>query len=456
MTIVSTNPSRGYDVIGRVDDSTVADVKTKVDAAHKAKKIWRDVGVVGRSELLRKIGKNLEQNADRIAALEAQEMGMPIKDARLGVAASLAFWNSYLDSAEALLGANIIFENDREVHELHRIPRGVAACIVPWNYPLSNFVWQCGQNFVAGNTIVFKHSEETPLCGKFIEEIVSAELPDGVFSEIYGDGTVGRLLVEQDVDFVCFTGSSAVGREIAGVAGSRLIPTSMELGGSAPGIVFDDSDISAVASAIYDLRFANSGQSCCALKRLIVHRAKYEETLAALTDIIRGKKIGDASDEDTDLGPLVAKRQLELLENQVADAVENGATVLTGGKRPDDLQGAYYEPTILTNIMPDMRVWKEETFGPVLPIITFDSEEEAIKLANDTTYGLGGYIFTTDTDRFKRVAMDVESCLVSHNTLDFVRPGNFFGGCKQSGSGREHGPEGFHHVTQSKIITREK
>lgn len=171
---------------------------------------------------------------------------------------------------------------------------------------------------------------------------------------------------------------------------------------------------------------------------------------------MKTKKIGDASDDTTDLGPLVAKRQLELLEAQVVDAVEKGAKVLVGGKRPEGLAGAYYEPTLLANITSDMRVWQEEVFGPVLPIVTFDTEDEAIRLANDTLYGLGGYIFTADKGRFTRVAMELETCMITHNNLVYIHPKNFFGGCKQSGFGREHGPEGFHHVTQSKQIAREK
>jgi len=456
MKLTSTSPSRNYEVIGEVEVSTQEDVKAAVAAAHKAKKMWRDLGVAGRVELLRKVGKQFEQNAKKIAKLTAEEMGMPLQDAMADVAADLEYWNSYLDTAEDALKMTIAFEDNLQVHELYRVSRGVVACIVPWNFPLANFVWQCWQNLAAGNTVVFKHSEETPLMGKLIEEMVNAELPEGVFNEIYGAGDVGKLLTEQDVDFICFTGSSATGKQIAENAGKRLIPTCMELGGSAPGIVFEDANVAGVAETIYTMRFVCAGQMCDGLKRLIVHQSKYDEVVAKLTDIIQTKKIGDASDATIDLGPLVAKRQLELLEAQVQDAVDKGAKILCGGKRPDGLKGAYYEPTLLTDVTPDMRVWKEELFGPVLPIVTFDTEDKAIRMANDTMYGLGGYIFTADKQRFTRVAMEVETCMVSHNNLWYVRPEDFFGGCKQSGSGREHGPEGFHEVTISKIIAREK
>ncbi len=456
MKLISTNPSKNYRVIGEVEVSTFDDVQAKVAAARKAQPAWQALGVHGRVEILRKVAEQFQQHADRIIGLQAEEMGMALKEAQLDFGMTMDFWNSYLDKAEEALKPVITYENEHEVHELHRVPRGVVACIVPWNFPFANFVWQCGQNLVAGNTIVFKHSEETPLCSKLIEELLNAELPEGVFSAVYGGREVGEMLVEQDVNFICFTGSSAAGKQIAESAGARLIPTCMELGGSAPGIVFEDADAAAIAEGVYIPRFINNGQACDGLKRLIVHRSKYDEVLKALIDLIESKKVGDACVETTDLGPLVAKRQLELLEAQVADAVARGAKVVAGGKRPEGLEGAYYEPTLLTNVTPDMRVWQEEVFGPVLPIVTFATEEEAIRAANDTKYGLGGYVFTTDVDRFKRVAMQLETCMIGQNNLVYIRPENFFGGTKQSGSGREHGPEGFHSVTLSKEIAYEK
>ena len=456
MKLQSTNPSQGYAIIGEVNISSTEEIAAKAAQAHKSKKAWQDLGIAGRVELLRKVGKRFEENAERMIALEAEEMGMPIKDTRADFAWTLDFWNSYLDQAEAALSPTVTYEDDHERHELHRVPRGVVGCIVPWNFPFANFVWQCGQNLVSGNVVVFKHSEETPLCGKWIEEMLTAELPAGVFSEIYGDAEVGKSLVDADVDLICFTGSSKAGSYISEHAGARLIPTCMELGGSAPGIIFEDANVPAIIGDVYLYRFMNSGQACDGLKRLIVHKNKYDEVVAALIDLIKTKKVGDASDETTDLGPLVAKRQLDLLENQVADAVSKGAQVLAGGKRPEGLDGAYYEPTLLANITPDMRVWQEEVFGPVLPIVTFETEEDAIRMANDTKYGLGGYIFTSDAARFKRVAMQLETCMVSHNGMIYIRPENFFGGMKQSGSGREHGLEGFHEVTVSKQIAIQK
>lgn len=453
--VVSTNPST-YKQIAEVDVSNLDDIQSKVKAAHGAKNAWRELGVKGRVELLRKVSAKFTENKERFAKLEAEEMGMPIKEALEDFDFGLDYLNSYLDTGEEHLKSIVTLENDTELHEVFKEPYGVVACIVPWNFPFANWVWQCGQNLVAGNTVVFKHSEETQLCGKLIEEIVNSVLPKGVFNEVYGDGSIGEQLVSQDVNLVCFTGSSATGVKIKQAVTSRLLPVCLELGGSAPGIIFEDADIEEVAGTIFTARFMACGQMCDALKRLIVHESKVNEVIAKLTNLIKEKKVGDASDSETDFGPLVAERQLKLLEEQVADAVSKDAKVLIGGKKPAGLNGAYYEPTLLTNITTDMRVWQEEVFGPVLPIVTFKTEDEAIQKANDTKYGLGAYIFTADNERFMRVAHQLESGMVSQNTLSYINTCNPFTGYKMSGGGREHAQFGFEDVTQIKVITREK
>ncbi|OGC56148.1 hypothetical protein A2797_02220 [candidate division WWE3 bacterium RIFCSPHIGHO2_01_FULL_48_15] len=453
--LVSINPSN-YQPIGKVKVSTPEEVAGKVEAAHKAKKAWRALGIDGRIELLRKVVAKFEQDKDRLAKLVAQEMGMPIKEARDDLASGLEYFNSYFDKANDYLKPELTFENDKELHEVYHEPYGVAAVIVPWNFPFSNFVWQCGQNLVAGNVVVFKHSEETPLFGKAIEEIVAPELPKGVFEEVYGDGAVGEMLVKGDVNLICFTGSAKTGAKINEASSSRFIPTVMELGGSAPGIIFEDTDIEAIKETVFTNRFLNCGQMCDALKRLIVHENKVEEVIAKLTKLTTTKKIGDASSEQTDIGPLVAKRQLDLLEGQVSDAVQKGAKVVVGGKRPEGLNGAYYEPTLLTGVTRKMRVWQEEVFGPVLPVVAFGTEEEAISLANDTPYGLGTYVFTQNKEQFARVAEQLESGMVSQNNVSYLNVCNPFGGYKMSGGGREHAQFGFHEVTQIKVIAREK
>ncbi|MBI4836073.1 MAG: aldehyde dehydrogenase family protein [Candidatus Abawacabacteria bacterium] len=454
--LVSSNPSQNYLPLGEVAISTPEEIKQKVAAAHRAQHLWYALGVEKRVEILGKVIAHFAQDQERLALLMAQEMGMPLKEARSDMTSGIAYFNSYLDTAAAYLQECITYETASEIHQVYHEPYGVAAVIVAWNFPFSNFVWQCGQNLVAGNTVVFKCSEETPLFGKEIEKVLTAALPLGVFNEVYGDGIVGELLLQEDINLICFTGSSKVGCSVNQLAAQRLISTVLELGGSAPGIIFADSDIDAIKDTVFLNRFTNCGQMCDALKRLIVHESKVAEVIAKLAAIINTKQIGDAANEETDIGPLVAKRQLDLLEQQVADAIEKGANVIVGGKRPEAFAGAYYQPTLLTNITYEMRVWREEVFGPVLPIVTFATEEEAIALANDTPYGLGAYLFTQDSARFLRVAHQLQTGMVAQNNLSYVNVHNPFGGYKMSGNGREHAQFGFNKVTQIKAIAREK
>jgi succinate-semialdehyde dehydrogenase/glutarate-semialdehyde dehydrogenase len=454
--LISTNPSRGYETIGSVGVSSLKDIRSAVAAAHRAKAQWKEMGVEARAKLLRRVISKFSTRSEEMATLIAQEMGMPIREARDDVGFALNYLEAYCDQAQTNLLPKVTFENEHEVHTVYQVPLGVVACIVPWNFPMGNFVWQCGQNLIAGNTVIFKTSEETPLSGKLIEEIVNSVLPDGVFTEVYGGAEVGRELISQDIDAVCFTGSSTAGKAISKAVADRLLPTNMELGGSAPGIVFEDADIEAVIDTLYSAHFLNNGQVCDGLKRLIVHESQIDEVLSRLQSIVTQKHIGDAMNDKTDLGPLAAKRQLELLEAQVRDAVDKGAHIVCGGKRPEGLEGAYYEPTIITQATQDMRVWQEEVFGPVLPAVSFQTEAEAVALANDTQYGLGGYIFTSDNSKFERTAMALNTCMISQNILSYVKPQNFFGGCKMSGHGREHAEFGLSEVTTTKLIAKQK
>lgn len=362
-----------------------------------------------------------------------------------------------MHSSTVPLSPEVVYKDDKIRQKVFREPLGVAAVIIPWNFPLSNFVWGCGQNLIAGNTVVLKHSEETPLFGKLIEEIVGGSgLPEGVFNEIYGDGKVGDYLVHQDINLISFTGSTKVGKYLYKVAGEKFIKAVMECGGSAPGVVFEDADLDSVIEVIYGNRFTNCGQMCDALKRLIVHKNRFDEVVERLKSKLESLKVGEPENESTDIGPLVAKRQLELLEDQVTDAIKKGAKVVTGGSRPKNLKGAYYTPTILTDVKTNMKVWKEEVFGPVLPIVSFKTDEEAVNLANDTNYGLGAQLYTKDKSRALRIAPKLESGMVCINTASYMNPCTPFGGYKDSGIGKEHGKFGFHELTQIKVVAMEK
>lgn len=455
MKLTSLNPSTNQ-VLGEVDITTASEITRLVRQAHSAKASWRNLGLEGRNQLLRGFYSNLQAHHEELALLQASEMGMPITNARADITDGINYLNYYSDHALEALSPEISYQDSTTTHTVYREPRGVVAAIIPWNYPMSNFVWQCGQSLIAGNVVIVKPSEEVPLFAKKLEEIANqSALPKGVLSFVYGDGKVGDLLAHQNLDLLCFTGSTKVGKQLYTVAAEKFIPAILEMGGSAPGIIFEDCDVSSVINTILSARFGNAGQMCDALKRLLVHQSKYAETVQLLTTKLQTKKLGSALDDSTEVGPLVAERQVKVLETQVEDARAKGATIIHGGKRPSGLKGAYYEPTLITGVKPDMLVWSEEVFGPVLPIMTFTTEAEAIALANATPYGLGAYVFTNDHARFSRVAEALESGMVSLNNTSYLNPASPFGGYKQSGLGREHGKYGFHDVTQIKVVSQE-
>ena len=346
MKLDSINPSNNT-ILGEVQITTEAELQSMVKTAHLAKENWKELGVEGRNKILRHFYDVLEKHADDIAKLQAEEMGMPISEAKEDVDSGLTYLRWYSDHANESLAPEISFEDEHELHTVYREPRGVVGVIIPWNFPFSNFVWQCGQNLVAGNVVLLKHSEEVPLFSKKLEALaVEAKLPSGVLSFVYGDGKIGNLLAHQNLDMICFTGSTKVGKHLYKVAAEKFIPALMELGGSAPGIVFEDANLPEVIETIVINRFINCGQVCDGLKRLLVHQSRHDELLKLLAEKISAKKIGDALDKDVGLGPLVAERQVVALEAQVKDAKNKGANIAIGGKRPSDIKGAYYEPTL--------------------------------------------------------------------------------------------------------------
>lgn len=452
--LISTNPAKNYRVIGSVDISSAKEIKNKVALANKAKEQWKELGVEKRIKLLLPLYEIVTNNLEKLAKLVTQEIGMPIKESRDNINWDLSYLKSFFESG-SYLNDEITYKKGTAIHKIIFEPIGTAAVIVPWNFPLGNILWGVIPNLIVGNTVVVKHSEECPLFGKLFAEMMDKlSLPKGVFSEVYGAGDVGECLVKQNIDLVWFTGSSKIGKKLFEIAGNKFVKSILEMGGSNPAIVFDNINIDDIIPRLHFKRFLNDGQVCDAVKRLIVHEDIFKEVVDKFKKHLLTKKVGDPEDPKTDLGSLVAKRQLELLESQVKDATDKGAKVICGGKRPNGLKGAYYLPTILTNIKFDMRVWKEEVFGPVLPIVSFKTEEEAIKLANDTNYGLGAVIFSKDVKRAERVAKNIRAGNIDINSGNHWMPQTPFGGYKDSGMGREHGRIGFQELCQVKVIAK--
>ena len=455
--IISTNPGKNYEFIGEVEISSDEEIAEKVKNAQEAKSNWKGLGVKKRIEAIRPIYEEFIKRKDEIIELIIKEIGKTRKDANAELNRYSNEFRWFLDNGEMALKEEITYEDDKTIHKAYYEPFGVSAVITPWNYPFGMFVWGNIPNLIAGNTVVFKHSEECPLTGKLIEDIMlSKNLPRGVFNEIYGAGSVGSKLLNQDINLIWFTGSSKTGKEIYKIAANKFIKAVLEMGGSNPGIIFKDADVDKCIDKLYAKRFTACGQTCDALKRLIVEESVFDEVIEKLKNKIESKIVGDPDKEETDIGSLAAKRQLDLLEAQVRDAVNKGAKVITGGKKPNNLKGAYYMPTILANIAKDMRVWNEEVFGPVLAVVPFKDEEEAISLANDTEYGLGALVFTNDKKRAERVASKIQAGTVEINSAIHWMPCNPFGGYKESGMGREHGAVGFHELCQIKIVSNEK
>ncbi len=451
--LISTNPAKNYEVLGAVDVSTEKEIKEKVARARAATAEWKALGVTKRIALLRPLYDEFLKRKEEIAISVTREIGKPITESRGDLDWDKDYFHDFLTNGAAYLEDELPYHKGGKTHRIIYEPLGVAAIIVPWNYPFANFLWGVIPNLIAGNTVVFKHSEECPLMGKLIDKMVSSlHLQAGVFSQVYGDGKVGELLVNSDIDLIWFTGSTAVGKKLYEIAGKKFIKGVMEMGGSNPAVIFGDVDVEKIIGQLYSGRFSNCGQVCDAMKRLIVHESLFDTVVENLKTRLASVKIGDPEDAATQLGSLVAKRQLDLLEAQVADAVARGAKVVAGGRRPAGLRGAYYMPTILTNVTREMRVWKEEVFGPVLPVFPFHTEKEAIELANDTPYGLGAQVFSKDVDRAIRVAGKINAGCVDINEGNHWQPCTPFGGYKGSGKGREHGKHGFQELCQIKVI----
>lgn len=470
--IISTNPGQGYEPIGAIEVTSPEAIAQAVTTAHAAKRMWKQLGVQGRIAILHRVYTRFLEQRTALQDLIVQEVGKTVSFAARSYQRFLDDFAWFLDNGPQALQAEITYEDETAMHRIVYEPYGVAAVIAPWNHPFGMFVWGAIPNLIAGNTVVFKHSEECILSGQFIDQVVQGiDVPAGVFQQIYGDGEQGRVLLEQDINLIWFTGSTAVGQAIYQQAGKKFIKAVMEAGGSNPGIVFADSlladdgvgnsevsqeTLDRLVQKLYKKRFDGCGQGCDALKRLLIEDSIVDLVIPPLTKAIESRIVGPNTDPQTEIGSLCARRQLEILEEQVADAIARGATVVTGGHRPEHLDGAYYLPTVLTNVSHQMRVWSEEVFGPVLAVRTFKTEAEALEMANHTQYGLGALVFTQDKHRAERVAQSLDVGSVEINNVSHWLPCNPFGGYKKSGMGREHGPQGFRELCQIKLISTEK
>jgi acyl-CoA reductase-like NAD-dependent aldehyde dehydrogenase len=418
-----------------------------VARAKAAFPVWRDVAPGDRAKLLRRLARAVEGKVEELAQLESRNVGKPISDARGEVGSVVDVFDYYAGAPERLLGSQIPVSGGVDV--TFREPLGVVGLITPWNFPLPIASWKVGPALAAGNTIVLKPAELTPLTALELGKLaLEAGIPEGVLNVVNGPGrTVGERIVEHpDVAKVAFTGSTEIGRRVGEIASQSIKRVTLELGGKSANVVFADADLEKAAASAPLAVFGNSGQDCCARSRILVERSAVEPFLEALEREVTALRVGDPLDDATQMGPLISADHRE----KVASYVDDGAVAFRGSA-PDG-PGYWFPPTVLSPVSNDDRVAREEIFGPVVAVIPFDDEADAIRIANDTVYGLSGSIWTRDGARALRVARALETGNISVNSNSSVRVTTPFGGFKQSGVGRELGPFALEHYTELKNV----
>jgi len=435
-------------VLAEVARAGVEEVDEAVARARAALPSWRALPPGERARALHALTDVLAEHHEELAVLEARNAGKAIGDARGEMGMVIDTFRYYAGAPERLLGDTIPVAGGQAWTV--REPLGVVGLIVPWNFPLTIASWKLAPALAAGNTVVLKPAELTPLTALRFAEIASgAGIPAGVVNVVVGPGSVcGQRLVEHpDVAKIAFTGSTSVGRSIAAGAAATIKRVTLELGGKSPNIVFADADLEAAAASAAPAVFGNAGQDCCARSRILVERAALDRFMGLLEEAVLRLRVGDPLDEATEMGPLISAGQRET----VASFVDGEAPVAIQGNAPSG-PGYWFPPTVLCPVAPDARAVREEIFGPVATVIPFDDEEDAVRLANDTIYGLSGSVWTRDGARALRVARAVETGVLSINSNTSVRVSTPFGGFKQSGYGRELGPHALDAYTELKSI----
>jgi succinate-semialdehyde dehydrogenase / glutarate-semialdehyde dehydrogenase len=448
------DPATG-DVLASVADGGEDDALAAVDAAAQAGPAWRATAPRARGEVLRRAFELMTARADELAELISLENGKALTDAKGEVTYAAEFFRWFAEEAVRGTGEVATAPSGANRILVVRQPVGVCVLVTPWNFPAAMATRKIGPALAAGCTVILKPASDTPLTALAMAAILAeAGVPDGVVNVLPSRSSgrvVSAMLQDPRVRKVSFTGSTEVGRLLLAQAAETVVNTSMELGGNAPFVVFADADLDAALDGAMIAKMRNGGEACTAANRFYVEAPVAEAFARGLAERMAGLVVGPGTDEKTQVGPLVNEDTVRKVDDLVRAALSAGATALTGGTRPEG-PGFYYPPTVLTGVAPDAPILREEIFGPVAPIVTFDTEDEAVRLANDTEFGLVAYVYTGDLARGLRVSEAIEAGMVGLNRGLVSDPAAPFGGVKQSGVGREGGHEGLLEYLESKYI----
>ncbi len=448
-----TNPATG-ETIGTVPQFGVAETRRAIEAASAAMPAWAAKTAKERATILRRWNDLMLANVDDLATIMTAEQGKPLAEARGEVAYAASFIEWFAEEGKRVYGDVIPgHQPDKRILVL-RQPIGVVAAITPWNFPAAMITRKAGPALAAGCTFVCKPATQTPYSALAMAELAArAGIPNGVFSVVTGSASAigGEMTSNPIVRKLTFTGSTEIGKKLMQQCAGTLKKVSLELGGNAPFIVFDDADLDAAVQGAIASKYRNTGQTCVCANRLLVQEGVYDAFVAKLADAVRKLRVGDGLQGPTEQGPLIDAKAVAKVEEHIADAVAKGARVALGGHR-HELGGTFFEPTIITHVKPNMMVAREETFGPVAPVFSFKDEKEAIRMANDTEFGLASYFYTRDLARAWRVAEGLEYGIVGLNTGLISTEVAPFGGVKESGTGREGSKYGILDYTELKYL----
>ncbi|WP_299624954.1 aldehyde dehydrogenase [uncultured Tenacibaculum sp.] len=446
------------EIVATVQNGTPEEAVEALKVAEKAQKEWRKLPARTRGEYLYKLADEIDAESDGLAKLLVKEQGKLLKVAKMEVAVTASFIRYAAEGARRIEGDIIPSDNPNEQIWIQKIPRGVVVAITAWNFPLALAGRKLGPALVAGNTVVIKPTSETPLATLELGDLANkVGIPAGVINILTGPGrAMGNALVENPITkMVTMTGSTPVGQQIARNAAQNLTHVQLELGGKAPFIVFEDADIDAAAESALHSRFDNCGQVCTCNERMYVHEGIYDEFMEKFIAKVEELKVGDPMLEETDMGPKVNASELKNMEHLVAVSLEEGATLATGGKRPEGTQfekGFWFEPTVLTDVTQKMTIVHEESFGPILPVLKFKTFEEVIDYANDCDYGLAAMVFTNDISTIMKCNEELEFGEIYVNRGHGEQHQGFHNGYKLSGSGGEDGKYGFEQYLEKKTF----